>query len=67
MTKKKRPGIFIISVRKQNQSVVLPILEHLRKTDYGISRTICRLLVEFKENGYQFDSALDGYFDDRKP
>ena len=58
--------IFNLSVHKDSQPEVLPILERLRKPDMGISRTICRLLIEFKDRGYRFDSRLDGYFNSGK-
>ena len=59
MAKKKRPGVFILSVRKQNQDEVLPILEHLRTTGLGISRTICQLLMEHRDRGYKFDQEVE--------
>ena len=46
--------IFNLSVHKDSQAEVLPIIELLRKPDMGISRTICRLLVEFKNRGFRF-------------
>lgn len=59
MTKNKgrESEIFNLSVHKDSQAEVLPILERLRKPDMGISRTICRLLIEFKENNYRFKEA----------
>jgi hypothetical protein len=57
MPKKKRKGMFTISVHQRNQPEVLPILDHLSETDLGISRTICRLLVDYKNRGYKFDET----------
>lgn len=49
--------IYNLSVHKDSQPEVLPIIERLRKPDMGISRTICRLLIEFKNRGYRFEEV----------
>ena len=54
--KGRESKVYNLSVHKRSQPEVLPILERLRKPDMGISRTICRLLIEFKNRGFRFES-----------
>lgn len=61
MTKNKGrvSKIYNLSVHKDSQPEVLPILERLRKPDMGISRTICRLLIQLKNDNYELrDDSL---------
>jgi hypothetical protein len=59
MARKKGSEIITISIHERNQPEVLPILDRLRRSDLGISRTICRLLVEYKKRGFLFDETND--------
>jgi hypothetical protein len=59
MAKKKGSEIITISIHERNQAEVLPILDRLRRSDLGISRTICRLLVDYKNRGFKFDETDD--------
>ena len=52
--------LFQVSIHKRNQAEIMPILERLRVSDLGISRTIVRLLIQFKDDGYRLADDKGG-------
>ena len=48
-----------VSIHQDRGKEVNEVLKEISNREMSISSTICRLLLEFKNNGYQFKSEAE--------